>query len=330
MQQKTVRSLQEAIRNPIPKEQYGPTPTLPPQFEDREERNVSAYIEEEPLVQIGGIGGQFVGDRSQETLGDGSDEQSVTQLWYAYIAQNLPEGNSIPFPDTNVASKTRTITTRENLAYLLIINEPSDLCSALLFTKTQEHDTRLSPPAKIVFLYPATWEMSDEASHIEAMDVLRRSQDTYSVTLHPVTMSRVWAGVEVESQLLAEIQLTRWTYDRAMFVRPGGMVVDTWKMDRVLALSDTRNSWRSLPPTYRTSSRPELLMYVNGLGLRAPMHDIKGTVARVVPGNTVTADMRNAAYVVLNSRLNGALGQRFDMDIREVCAGTRLLDNGNS
>ena len=241
LQQRTVRSLQEALRQPPePK----PTPTLPPQF-----ANPEKLFADDGAQWTEGISVSNQAEGAlEEVIIASSDEEHFSQqtqlathllLWGASPTLDvLHASEAVPRFTTSPPNRA-TLQTTEHLAYILTLSEPSDLCSAALFARQQRSASTLSRRPAIILLYPSTWESSPSSSHIAALTFLRDIQDTYSLIYHPVEINAVWSGVGVNSQLLNELQRNRWDYDRFLYLRSPGMVMDTLALDRALAKSSS-------------------------------------------------------------------------------------------
>ena len=162
LQQRTVRSLQEALRQPPePK----PIPTLPPQFLEAENLSTGDRGQVIEDLVIGDDGGQ----RIEEVLVPLSVEDLSTQqtqlatnanirgaTWTLDTLQATPD-NLLP---TASPRSQDVLQISERLAYILTLSEPSDLCSAALFAQQQRSSSTLSSRPAIIFLYPSSWESS--------------------------------------------------------------------------------------------------------------------------------------------------------------------------
>lgn len=345
LQQQTVRSLQDALRNP-PEKLTVPTPVLPPQFQ-KERDEAKAQLQFERQIALS--------DGAAQTIGSaGSGETSAKELWHEYVQGVVNNGGSGADGQTVDLSPSESedaieldlepIISKETLAYLFTLSQFGNLCSAALFAKQHRATSRLLPQPQIVFLYPATWDVSDDPAHVTAMDLLREMQDSLRVTLHPVTISRVWAGIGVEMQLLSELQRYRWSYGRAMYLGSPGMMVDTATLDRALALSDTKASWTLLhanPKSYE-ASHPSILLWYAGRGLLYPRQEMRLLTSRAGGSRSrsgevaLTAQAKDAAYVLFDQkelermsydgRFSGNIFERFERDRQESCSGTGLID----
>lgn len=340
LQQQTVRSLQDALRNP-PERYNVPTPALSPQFQTTHDDDYH--------VALSGADQKILSAKSKALFkGDARDERSVREMWYDHVRGEDPtlkdDTKSMQALEEEKILGLEMIASIERLAYIFALSDTNSLCSAAAFASKHKNQTRLMVQPKVVFIYPANWDVSDKQHHMAAMDLLRDLQDDIGVVLHPVTISRVWTGISIEQQLLAELQRYRWPYDRAMFLGSPGMTLDTAILDRALALSDTRSAWTLLhtnPNSYEASN-PPLLLFVAGRGLLYPRQDMKSLTSRAIilttkPQAKRPADVQalNAAYIWFdekeldfaqnNPRYSIDLIERFERDRSEACIGTGLM-----
>lgn len=294
LQQQTVRSLQEALQAPI-EVRIRPQLDLSIQIEDSVNRNI-------PLDQIAlGLrvskdGNQDLTNPAQVTLGGTSttsleteylgQRNTTRELWYRYI-------DSInPSPVDNVQAVQTTPRIRQpfnpdilrqdlSLAYIIPVASPETLCSALLFAKqyridSQLTDTNIQP--SIILLYPSDWDHSSDPKHRASLELLVQVEHRHAAFLHPVPISKVWSGVNVESQLLSELARNVWTYDRALYLRMPGVIIDVDRLDEALISTLTRAAvemkWSKLKSHSRSASvrvhNPDVLLHAKGKGLMEP------------------------------------------------------------
>ena len=229
LQQQSVRSIQEALRRPL---EPVPVPTLPPQFRETENDTVGVFLEQlqEAVEAVAGQGGY-----------------PMESIQAPVVA---PNGRKEPPP--------------QRLAYIFALEEPSHLCSALLFAKQQRSTSRVSKEASIVLLYPSTWE-SDSSTHFaSALGFMRDVQDLYDVVYRPVQIHNAW---NTRALLLGELQWGRWDYDQALYLRTPGMALDSRLLDEALSSVDTRQSWAPLSSS--SGESPEAMLKTSQ-GLHTP------------------------------------------------------------
>ena len=343
LQQRTVRSLQEALRQPPePK----PIPTLPPQFAEAENLSTADGEQRIQEVTVGNDGGL----RIEEALVALSiDEQSVQQtqlatnvnLWGATRTLDMLQATQANLLPTASPRPQDVLQTTERLAYILTLSEPSDLCSAALFAQQQRSSSTLSRKPAIIFLYPSTWESSLSPLHIATLTFLRDIQDAYSLIYHPVEINAVWSGVGINSQLLSELQRNRWEYDRFIYLKSPGMVMDTLALDKALAKSNLRDAWA--PVSASTGHDPEMLFWSRKKGLLMARGETRKLTLSATTSHSnhhaSELDMevlaKSAAYVLfdeeeLDHRRSekewyGGLFEKFERDRSGICRGRGLL-----
>ena len=353
LQQQTVRSLQEALRAPPPPK---PTPTLPPQFQKLQAESVIAGNGEVRLEVV-----EVVVSASNTRDGPAKGEQAALQksLFVAPQADKSPQigDNEAETLTTMVSSTDRPLPGSQvdqvdlpkaapRLAYILTLPHTSALCSALLFAKWQREFSSLTPKPNIVFLYPANWESSNTPSHNSAISLLREAQDQYAIIYHPVQINPIWTGVDINAQLLGEMQRNRWDYDRAIYLRSPGILLDAGALDKALLSSNLKTSWTRLTATSPDIDvlNPDILLLSTTRGMLIPRGDMRQLTAYAVTSHAdhhetemdVDAAARNAAYVLFDEaelehrrdekEWSGGVFERFERERRRVCAATSLLD----
>jgi hypothetical protein len=322
LQQRTVRSLQEALRQPP---EPRPIPSLPAQFrkgdvvgdKEKEIDEVVVVLESGQLEQNEGVQTAMLGPSGMET----SDLLDATE---------------------SGAQATGRPHKQETLAYILTVPDPEDLCSAALFAQQQRQSSALTNKPAIVFLYPSTWETSPSGLHISALTFLRDIQDEYSLTYHPVDISAVWSGVGTNSQLLGELQRNRWDFDRILYLKSPGVVRDMSAIESALQHSSTKKSWTSV--TASAGSDPELLFWSRKQGLMMPRGEMRKLTMSATTSHAdhhaaemdVEALAQEAAYVIFDDEelehrrtereWYGGLFSRFERNLAAVCKGRGLLE----
>jgi hypothetical protein len=332
LQQQTVRSLQEAIRQPPERK---PVPTLPAKFRHQDNETFEAVVREsldeagqplvieEPLSQrprqpSGMIQVSVDVTRGQQSLGNDPQEKKGHQA-----AQQYVESSEDPL--------------YERLAYMFALLQPSDLCSALLFTEEHRKSSSLAIKPSIVLLYPSTWESSSAHEHTSVLKFMRNIQDQYSLIYHPVEIRDSW---EVNAQLLGELQWTRWEYDRALYLRSPGMALNIGALDEALASSILRKSWAPLSAT--SGNNPDVLLYTPR-GLQSPRKEMRRLVASAVASDAyedqvyAESQVEKSAYVLLDEELllhnqdeddwTRLILDRFSRGRRSVCAGSGVMED---
>jgi hypothetical protein len=321
LQQRTVRSLQEALRQPP---EPRPIPSLPAQFRKGDRVGHEDEIDEVVVV-----------------VDSGSQDQNVI-VQSAVLGASGVEAMDFLEATNPGTQATGRLQKQESLGYILTVPDPEDLCSAALFAQQQRQSSALTNKASIVFLYPSTWETSPSALHISALTFLRDIQDEYGLIYHPVDISAIWSGVGTNSQLLGELQRNRWDFDRILYLKSPGMVRDMSAIESALQHSSTKKSWT--PVTASAGSDPELLFWSRKKGLMMPRGEMRKLTLSATTSHAdhhaaemdVEALAQQAAYVVFDDEeldhrrtereWYGGLFSRFERDLATVCKGRGLLE----
>ena len=332
LQQQTVRSLQEALRNPPAPT---PTPTLPPQFE------TAAVLTE---AQVAAIGKALEDARS----GLKSHEHTLVELESTVLSVGVP----LPADDQQhvlVAQDARAdapLGTQSKLdstlsdsrsslqeaelpvvlsndisasAYILPLFTPASVCAALLFAKQKQSSTHhISSP--IIIFYPSTWDYEPGDHAVAALDLLRSAVDEHSHTygrliLHPVQVNKIWSGAGMlDGQYISEISRSRWSFDRLLYLRLPGIALDISALDYALFMSDARRGWAPLSSSTKSlnliSNPPSLLLWSSDRGVLTPRGEMRRLVTTMSTSHTnrhenemeveAKAGSRGAAWIALN------------------------------
>lgn len=359
LQQKTVRSLQEALAAPL-EIRVRVAPTLSAQLQNIDGGVADVTADDNDTSNQNFNGFQRAGNSVQVVLGEttlvGGDsiEPSPQEIWHTYIESNA-EGPASRREPTEVNQRSPAIDALNGrYAYVFTLPNPADLCSAILFTSWSRQTSHIpQSQLSIVFLYPSDWETTSNPIYTDALRLLLQSEHKYSVLLHPVPISKVWTGIDVESQLLSELARNPWPYDRVMYLRSPGMLLDTTRLDNILISSyaepsQVKSSWTKLRPPARrglaASSHPDVLLFAQGRGLMAPIGDLR----RSLTGQAKTHIERNqageitnegrakeATYILFDEKelrqrkkeeiTEPSIFERFERERQTICSGTNLL-----
>lgn len=160
----------------------------------------------------------------------------------------------------------------------------------------------------------------------------------------------------MESQLLSELARNPWIYDRVMYLRLPGILVDTARLDETLVSSFltpkvVKDEWTKLRAPVRRGGagvsealRPDVLLFAQGRGLMVPTSQrAKSITARSglssdekrpeeARGQTSS---RDAAFVLLDEEMlrsrrkqktdRSGLFELFERERQRICEGTLLL-----
>ena len=335
LQQQTVRSIQEALRNPRVPERYGPIPTLPVGFD--EETDVLGVVLEERVRQI--VIPDILGVDVEEDDIQRSDAETTKESVLAekdtlisIPNQQAPVlGITIPATDQSPAAEP-LLPKISSLAYMLTLPQPSILCSAILFVRQQRLASTLPSRPSIIFLYPSHWESNPSPQYVSALSLMRDVQADYSITYHPVQMSSVWSGVDINAHLLGELQMRRWDFDRMLYLKSPGLATDTAVLDSVLLKSNAETSWAPLAAS--AGMDPEVLMYGRGKGLMMPSGEMRRLTSSVMVGDADDVT-RRAAWVLFDDQAMhdgrtvdawfSGMFEKLESGRRDVCEGRGLL-----
>lgn len=313
LQQQSVNALREAIKAPPPPVH---TPTLPARFRNQENETEIPSVEDEEDI--------IIQDEIDQLLGQTTSEPSnVIEVESAGPTQQIHQPT------------TRT----ESLAYVLALSQPSTLCSAALFARSLnlEPSSTTADESRLVLLYPTTWETVGSPLHIAALTFMRELYDTYPVIYHPVEFVKGWEDASINSHLLGELQRTMWAFDRMMYLRTPGMVVDEKRMANALRKSNIRKAWT--PMTAAVGSDPDVLLWERKRGLLMPRGEAGALASREKPSIMETQindehqeeEADEPAYILFDS-LRGTqeqqkteLYQKYQADLDLVCKGKALL-----
>lgn len=345
LQQKSVRSLQEALAAPI-EVRVRVQPTLPPQFRHTSEENEltsgqDANITSDELVNPGNEVQIFLDGQPTDPV----KKPSPKDLWRAYILEASNDPESSDLAQAEPLEPARPLLGR--YAYVLILVEPADLCSALVFAKSARDNSHIPEiQLNLVFIYPSDWETTANPIYSDALRLLLQAEHKHSVLLHPAPISKVWAGIDAESQLLSELARNPWPYDRVMYLRSPGILLDQVRLDNTLINSyaqpsSLKTGWTKLrAPTKRGAAiHPDMLLFAQGKGLMIPVGDQE--MALTARANSdqalaeLTSSMLDPGYLLFDKQdvesssgdlaTYSSLLTYFNGQRSSACEGTNLL-----
>lgn len=311
LQQQSVNALREAIRAPPPPKS---TPTLPARFRKQENETESILDE-----------------------ADDDEDVQIQDEIDRFLGQVPSESSDVIEVDTNGPAQEalQPATRTESLAYILALAQPSTLCSAALFAQKLNLQPLSTSPdqPRLVLLYPSTWEMVASPLHMAALSYMRDMYDMYPVIFHPVEFIKGWEDSSTHSHLLGELQRTMWEFDRMLYLRAPGMVVDEGRVQNALRKSNIRKSWT--PMTAAVGSDPEVLLWERKRGLLMPRGDLGALVSQEKEPatesepaeNTQENDEEVAAYVLFNGTASTGVLDKSEL-LREYEEGMGLVCKG--
>lgn len=330
LQQQTVRSLQEAIRQPPERR---PVPTLPAKFRHPENELFEAAVGDN--IE-GSVDSTFV---DEVVMGRGSKRGDAIQVPLDVDDQQQRRSRD-PQVDQGLRRVKQSRTSEdessfERLAYFFALQQPSDLCSALYFADLHRNASNLSIPPSLILLYPSTWESSGTDLHTSILTFMRTIQESHELIYHPVPINE---KLGVKAQLLGELQWTRWNYDRGMYLRLPGTAIDIQLLDDALRQSNYRKSWGAVHAAGRLD--PEILLFTPQ-GLKAPRKDMRQLAASPITPKSfeeqvyLESQVKGAGYLLLDQETSGPASEQdpwlrhvvgeYDRGRKGVCAGSNLL-----
>lgn len=299
LQQQTVKSLQDALRAPIElrlqPRVYAPAqveafavPTLTPHEAtvdpDFTKDSVGSDKDSSQVVSFDNL-------LSSPIARPVSPTEDTQMLWRRYISSLATSGTGFVRDTQDVVSKRRPFNPdvlRQNLrlAYFLPVSTSASLCSALLFAKQHRTGSQLTgtlAQPNIVVLYPLDWDRSSNPAHRTALKTLVNFEQEHAILLHPCPISKVWSGVSVESQLLAEVTRSIWTCDRALYLPMPSIATNLDSLDESMLNTLNRASMDSNWSRPRSQVRGafeghSILLYARGRGLMVPTGNRRQTV----------------------------------------------------
>ncbi|ETN42265.1 uncharacterized protein HMPREF1541_04206 [Cyphellophora europaea CBS 101466] len=310
LQQQSVNSLREAIRAPPPAKH---TPTLPARFREPDNETDTLFLAGE------------------------DDEEAEDQIVQFMDGAPTDPSNIIEIDETGRSQLPSPST--ESLAYILALSQPATLCSAALFAQSLSLaplEARPDQP-RLVLLYPSTWETVTSALHMAALSFMRDLHDTYSVIFHPVEFVKGWEDASTNSHLLGELQRTMWEFDRMLYLRTPGMVLDQERVREALRSSSLRKAWT--PLTNAVGAEPEMLLWERKRGLLMPRGEMRRMVGSdksnglsIQEGESEPAlEEVDTAYVLFDRAVQSTEAeksevlQRYESGLAQACKGKGLL-----
>lgn len=229
-------------------------------------------------------------------------------------------------------------------AYAQLLSNPSQICSALLFFKVQ----RDSGDAAIsrVILYPSSWEEETSSdAFTSALALMRLVQDEYKITYHPVKVKDLSEERTTEREMVAHLAKNNWEYDRLMYLRSPGLILNIAALDSALQASQSRSvlsrSWAQANP--EPSTGPSIVL-VSEKGIHTPRGSNRRLIAEAFTSHAnhhenemdVEAAAQTAAYVhfeegELEHRRTekewyGGVFERYERGRAEICKGISFED----
>ena len=225
------------------------------------------------------------------------------------------------------------------LAYVQLLTNPSQICSALLFFKLlmDRGDAQISR----IILYPSIWEedTSSDSSNT-ALALMRLVRDDYGIVYYPIKVDDYSGERSIGRELVAHLATENWKYDRVLYLRSPGLALNIDALDSALQASQTKSllsrNWAQANP--EPSTAPSILL-VSEHGLHTPRGSNRRLTAEAFTSHAnhhegemdVEAAAQTAAYVhfeegELEHRRTekewyGGVFERYERGRAEICKG---------
>ncbi|EGD92832.1 hypothetical protein TESG_00397 [Trichophyton tonsurans CBS 112818] len=120
-------------------------------------------------------------------------------------------------------------------AFLQILTKPvaSDICSTiLLFERLASNSSQAS---ERILLYPKAWDASSPTKSVSsALAILKKSSTRLNAVVHGVDTSNIRAKALSETQMMEKASEQLLDYERVLFLRSPGHIVNIDKLDQML------------------------------------------------------------------------------------------------
>jgi hypothetical protein len=365
VQQQTVRSLQAALHPPPM-----PTPTLPVYFQNLAESAEKEAVNGTELDEI--TKAQVLEDESQgqrllgfqtvirsnteaTSLADNQIQMEVPNpmadelvaetalagdknMQSNALNEKIEAAGDQPTPAAPAETEPES-DLPARLAYVQLLSNPSQICSALLFFKLQMD----SGDAQInrIILYPSIWEENTSSdAFTTALALMRLVKDEYRLMYHPIKIADYSEERSIERELVAHLATEEWEYDQMLYLRSPGLALNIGALDSALQGSKTGSllsrNWAQANP--EPSTAPSVLL-VSEHGLHTPRGSNRRLTAEAITSHAnhhenemdVEAAARTAAYVhfeegELEHRRTekewyGSVFERYERGRAEICKG---------
>lgn len=147
------------------------------------------------------------------------------------------------FGDANQRSAAVHHPTPSQRAFLQVLTRPSasDICSSILLFNTLASNSSLE--LENVLLYPRSWDFNPPMKSItSALEVLRATSAEHNVALRAMNTKGERGRVPSEMELLKDASASLVQYERIMYLRAPGLLVDVEKIDDLFTSLDTTES----------------------------------------------------------------------------------------
>lgn len=329
VQQQAVRSVRAALHSPPI-----PTSNLPVYFQhvydNAEKENVNA------AESAGRIEAQKEGEDHLEVINAASSAEDATSQIITSDKDNAsPREPSIAIIPPALEPSAR-------LAYVQLLSKPSQICSALLLFKLQMDygDADISR----VIVYPSLWEEDTSSdAFTSAVGLMRLVKEQYNITYHPIRIDNFSEERDIGRELVAHLAIDDWQYDRMMYLRSPGLVLNVGALDSALQASKSQallsRNWA--PSDSATFMAPTMLL-VSDHVTYTPRGSNRRLIAEAFTSHAnhhegemdVEAAAENAAYIhfeegELEHRREakewyGGVFERYERGSAEICEGTNF------
>ena len=231
----------------------------------------------------------------------------------------------------------------ERIAYVQAVADPAELCSALLFFRTQASAGRASIAR--ILIYPYYWQEKKQEYPVfaAALDLMNKtsSETGTNIIPKPVHIDQDVGAWEAEKQLLAIMSssVLQKSYDRLLYLRSPGLALDIPSLDAALnaSLSSTSlaGGWASQDLDVRHGLAALLFTSEGAFSTRGANRRLTSeALTSHANGHQAGSDSVDAAYVHFDegelehrrkeNEWSGGLFARYEKAQREVCGGVDL------
>jgi len=263
-------------------------------------------------------------------------EQSMMSTVIADEKVDITKEAPTPIAPSESESSPKT---PARIAYIQLLSNPSQICSALLFFKFQKEygDADIGR----FILYPLLWEEDTSSdAFTSALALMRIVKDEYSISYRAIKIGDSSDEQSIERELIGHLAADDWEYDHMMYLRSPGLALNIAALDSALQASRTKalfsRSWaRAIA---EPSTAPSVLL-VSHQETYTPRGSNRRLTAEAITTHAnhhenemdVEAAARTAAYVhfeegELEHRRTekewyGGVFERYERGRAEICKG---------
>lgn len=340
-----------------------PTPTFVSYYQNRQHQ-IDEDTRQKIIVSLAEAAGTTQAAKPQaEAQQDSEELELYTRRTPVYSAAQMPRETTLAAQDLiiggdettakqseervldQISQDSRQAVSSASYAYVQLLSSPAQICSALLFFRTQvKHN---GDDFHRVIIYPSFWEADTSwEPYRSALNLLLSLKEEYKLEYYAVNVDELsTTEADTERTLLAYLTTHDWRFDRMLYLRTPGIVVNVPMLNSALYdSSDTAlpsKSWTRIAPELFATTPSILLMTGTDHGVYVP----RGRNRRLITEAFAIDDesnikessrngAENAAYIhIEDSELEhrralaswpNSVFQRYDQDRTELCDGFAL------